>query len=564
MRAPEIFQRSELGRAIWGFKREFVWVGIFSLFANVLMIAPTLYMLQVFDRVMISRSEITLLVLTLVVLLFFGMMAFAEWVRSRLLVRSGVKFDERLNSLVFRATFDSRLRSGKADASDAFSNLTQIRQFATGVGIFAFFDAPFTPIYLAVLFMMHPVLGYTSMFFIVVLISIAFLGSRFTDPHHEKTMKASQESGSFLGMKLRNSELVESLGMLQNLRRLWMLRHENFLGLQELSQTRMHQLQAVTKFVRYTQQSIVLAVGAWLVIHGDLSPASMVAANMLMANALRPVDTLVTAWQGFVMAKKSYFDLEALLEKFPPKNENSEPTEFKGTIKVQNLSATAPSREKPILQNINGEFNSGEVIAITGPSGAGKSTLIRCLLGIWPNYTGQVLLDGQDLNTIFRDEIGPMIGYLPQTIELFDGTIAQNISRFGPLESELVIAASKNVGIHEMILRFPKGYDTPMGEAGGLLSGGQRQRVGLARAIYGNPKLLFLDEPNANLDDAGEAALSVAIQHMRNAGSTVFMVIHQKNILKVATRQLVIQEGKLIQDRKLQEAPSKQLVNSEA
>lgn len=562
MKTPAFFERSELGRAIWGFKREFVWVGIFSFFANILMIAPTLYMLQVFDRVMISRSEITLLVLTLVVLLFFGMMAFAEWVRSRLLVRSGVKFDEQLNSLVFRASFDSRLRAGKSDASEAFSNLTQIRQFATGVGVFAFFDAPFTPVYLGVLFMMHPVLGYTSVFFIVVLLSIAFLGSRFTDKHLEKSMKANQESGSFLGMKLRNSELVESLGMLQNLRRLWLLRHENYLELHELSQKRMHQVQAVTKFVRYSQQSIVLAVGAWLVIHGDLSPASMVAANMLMANALRPIDTLVSAWRGFVMAKKAYFDLEQLLEKYPPKKANAEQKEFKGTITVRNLTATAPAREKPILQNINGEFRSGEVIAITGPSGAGKSTLIRCLLGIWPNHSGQVLLDGQDLNARVRDDIGPMIGYLPQAIELFDGTIAENISRFGKVNSAWVIAAAKNVGIHEMVLRFSKGYDTPMGEAGSLLSGGQRQRIGLARAIYGNPKLLFLDEPNANLDDAGEAALSVAIQHMRAAGSTVFMVIHQKNIMKVATRQWVLQEGQLIKDVNIQGVPSTQQVIS--
>ena len=564
MKTTSIFERSELGRAIWSFKREFAWVGIFSFFANILMIAPTLYMLQVFDRVMISRSEITLLVLTLVVLLFFGMMAFAEWVRSRLLVRSGVKFDEQLNSLAFRASFDSRLRAGKTDASEAFSNLTQIRQFATGVGVFAFFDAPFTPVYLGVLFMMHPVLGYTSVFFIVVLLSIAFMGSQFTDIHLEKSIKANQESGNFLGMKLRNSELVESLGMLQNLRGMWMLRHENYLELHELSQKRMHQVQAVTKFVRYSQQSIILAVGAWLVIHGDLSPASMVAANMLMANALRPIDTLVSAWRGFVMAKKAYFDLEQLLEKYPPKKVDSEPAEFKGTITVNNLIATAPSREKPILQNINGEFHAGEVIAITGPSGAGKSTLIRCLLGIWPNYAGQVLLDGKDLNARLRDDIGPMIGYLPQTIELFDGTIAENISRFGKVNSEWVIAAAKNVGIHEMVLRFSKGYDTPMGEAGGLLSGGQRQRIGLARAIYGNPKLLFLDEPNANLDDAGEAALTVAIQYIRTAGATVFMVIHQKNIMKVATRQLVLHEGQLIQDFRIQDAPSIQQVISKA
>lgn len=331
-----------------------------------------------------------------------------------------------------------------------------------------------------------------------------------------------------------------------------MQRHEKYLELNEISQTRMHQVQAVTKLVRYCQQSIVLAVGAWLVIHGELSPASMVAANMLMANALRPIDTLVSAWRGFVMAKKAYLDLEQLLEKYPPKKVNLDTPVFKGQLTLQNLTATVPSREKPILKGISGQFSSGEVVAITGPSGAGKSTLIRCMLGIWPNYTGDVLLDGQTMRTRDRDELGSYIGYLPQNIELFDGSIAENISRFNKVNSEWVIAAAKQVGIHEMILRFPKGYDTSMGEAGGLLSGGQRQRVALARAIYGNPRLIFLDEPNANLDDVGEASLLVAIQHMKNAGATVFMVIHQKNIMKVATRQLILNDGQLVQDLQIQ------------
>lgn len=552
MKTPQFFERSELGRAIWGFRREFIWVGIFSMFANLLLIAPTLYMLQVFDRVMISRSEITLLVLTLVVLLFFCMMAFAEWVRSRLLVRSGVKFDERLNSLVFKASFDSRLQTGRADSLEAFANLTHMRQFATGMGIFAFFDAPFTPLYLGVLFMMHPVLGYTSVFFIVVLLSIAALGSRWTDSHLEKSMTANQESSSFLGMKLRNSELVESLGMLQNLRRMWMQRHENYLELHEISQQRMHQVQAVTKMVRYGQQSIVLAVGAWLVIHDDLSPASMVAANMLMANALRPIDTMVSAWRGFVMAKKAYLDLEQLLQRYPPRPIHLVAPSFAGKLTLQDLTATAPSREKPILLGISSEFHPGEVVAITGPSGAGKSTLMRCMLGIWPNYTGEILLDGQTIRTRDRVELGSYIGYLPQNIELFEGTIAENISRFTKVNSEWVISAAKQVGIHEMILRFPKGYDTPMGEAGGLLSGGQRQRIALARAIYGTPKLVFLDEPNSNLDDVGETALTLAIQHLKSSGATVFMVIHQKNIMKVATRQLVLKDGQLLQDIQIQ------------
>ncbi len=548
MKIPAMFNRSVLGRAIWGFKREFVWVGVFSLFANVLMIAPTLYMLQVFDRVMLSRSETTLLFLTLVVLLFFAVMAFSEWVRSRLLVRTGVRFDELVSNMIFNASFESRLKSGSSKGAQAFSDLTQIRQFATGVGIFAFFDSPWTPVYLAVLFMMHPLLGYTSVFFMVLLLAFAFFGSKFTEPALESAMLAGQEANEFLGVKLRNAEVVESLGMLANLRRKWLYYYEKHLSLHTHSQERMHQVQALTKLVRYSQQSIVLAVGAYLVIHDNLSPAAMVAANMLMANALKPIDTISAAWRSFVLAKKAYFDLETLLEENPAKEAGLPVYKFEGNLQLQGLTATASSQKHVILNELNANFPAGQVVAITGPSGAGKSTLIRCLLGIWKEHTGQVLLDGQPLNGWSREDLGPYIGYLPQDIELFEGTIAENISRFGELKPEWVIDAAKQVGIHDMVLRFPQGYDTPIGESGGLLSGGQRQRVALARALYGNPRMLFLDEPNANLDDAGEVALARAIKHMKQQGASVFMVVHQKGILSVADRQVVVNQGRIVQD----------------
>jgi ATP-binding cassette subfamily C exporter for protease/lipase len=282
----------------------------------------------------------------------------------------------------------------------------------------------------------------------------------------------------------------------------------------------------------------------------------MIASNALVGNALRPISVLVSTWKQFADAQTSYVRLEKLLDNHPEREASHAAEVVKGQITFKNLVATATGRKEPILRGLNVTFNAGEVVAIVGPSGAGKSTLARCIIGIWPGVMGRVLLDGQDVSTWSRDELGPHLGYLPQDIELFEGTIAENIGRFGDVNPEWVIEAAQRTGIHEMVLRFPKGYDTPMGEAGGMLSGGQRQRVGLARAIYGNPALVVLDEPNANLDDVGEAALINTVKQLRGQGRTVFMVVHQRNILSVADRVLVLNDGVIKQFGPIAAAPA--------
>jgi ATP-binding cassette, subfamily C, bacterial exporter for protease/lipase len=540
-------RRSALARALWTFRREFLWVGVFSFFANLLSLTPTLYMLQVFDRVMISGSGLTLLGLTFFTVLFFVCMGFAEWVRSRLLVRAGVKFDERLSGPVFRASFESRLQGSSAKPMQAFADLNQLRQFLTGNGTFAFFDTPWTLVYIGVLFLMHPVLGWSAVGFSLLLCTLAFVSQRLTTPRHEAANDAVVDTNNLVHAKLRNAEVVHALGMLGDLRRLWLDSYRRQLALAGRSQMLAHRLQATVKFVQYVQQSLMLAIAALLVIDGEIGVGAMVASNALMANALRPISTLVATWRQFVEARQGYARLASLLEEYPPRESHHVGDSVTGQITLKGLKAFAPHREQPILKGIDAEFQAGEVVAIVGPSGAGKSTLARCLVGIWPKTEGEVMLDGHPLSDWSREALGPHIGYLPQDIELFDGSIAENIARFGPLDSKGVIAAAQRTGIHDMVLRFPRGYDTPMGEAGALLSAGQRQRVGLARALYGNPQLVVLDEPNANLDDVGEAALIRAVRELRDSGSTVFLVVHQRAVLAACDRLLVLQDGAIAQ-----------------
>ena len=333
--------------------------------------------------------------------------------------------------------------------------------------------------------------------------------------------------------------------MVYNLGRVWQTRHGNVLQLQGSSQALAHKLMAWSKFLRYSQQSLALGAGALLVIDGQLSAGAMIAANILMTRTLAPIDMLVGTWRGFVTSRAAFKRLETLLEAHPERDEALTRVPPTGALSLRNLVAVVPGREQPILKNVSLEVPQGSVVVVLGPSGSGKSTLARCMIGIWPHMSGEVLLDERPITGWSRDELGPHLGYLPQDIELFEGSIAENIARFGQVDSTKVIEAARSAGLHDMILRFPKGYDTSIGEAGGLLSGGQRQRIGLARALYGQPKLVVLDEPNANLDDVGEAALVQAVQILKRQGSTVVLVTHRPGILAAADRVVILNNGEL-------------------
>ena len=546
MKKPTFINRSELAATLWAFRKEFAVVGILSFLSNLLMLAPTIYMLQVFDRVLVSRSELTLLAVSLITLFLFGVMACSEWLRSRVLVRAGMQFDERLSTRVFNASFEARLGQSSAPPSRAFGDLMQVRQFMTGNGIFAIFDAPWAPIYIAVTFLLHPLLGILALIFALIQAALAWFGHRRTVAPSEESMKATADTNSYLQSKLRNAEVLESMGMVSNLRNRWNTRHEASTLINTSAQALTNRITSWSKFIRYSQQSLSLGAGALLVIDGQMSPGAMIAANILMGRALAPIDLLVSTWKGFAACKSAFVRLDALLAEHPVRDLALKRVAPAGAIALQNVFASAPGRESPILKDISLTVPAGTVLAVLGASGSGKSTLARVIVGVWSGVTGDVHLDGLPIGSWNRMDLGPHLGYLPQDVELFEGTIAENIARLGKVDSGMVIEAARSAGMHEMILRFAKGYDTPIGEAGGLLSGGQRQRLGLARAIYGNPALIVLDEPNANLDDAGEAALLNTVRQLKAKGKTVILITHRPGAISVADRLVVLQNGKIM------------------
>lgn len=537
-------RRSELVNTLWAFRREFWAVGVFSMVSNLLMLVPTLYMLQVFDRVLASGSELTLLFLSLITLFLFAVMTFAEWSRSRLLVRAGLRLDDRLNSRVFSANFEAQLEKSGKNSGQGFSDLSTLRQFLTGNGIFTFFDAPWTPIYMFVLFMLHPLLGAFAIIFALTSASFSYLSHRVTYAPMMRSSALGGEVATYLNSKLRHSEVVESMGMRGDLRRRWRTKQQQHLAASSAAENLNHRMMAISKFIRYSEQSLALGIGAWLVINGELTMGAMIAANLLMGRALQPIDLMVSNWKGAIAAWASFKRLESLLENHPARAAGNVHPTPRGHIQIDQLIASAPNRQQPILKNLSADFPAGEVIAIIGPSGSGKSTLARVLVGVWPEVQGRILLDGQALSSWEREELGPHIGYLPQDVALFEGTLAENIARFAEIDAEKVIAAARQAGVHDMILRLPQGYDTKV-EDSGTLSGGQRQRIGLARALYGNPSLVVLDEPNAHLDDQGEAALLQALQHLKQQGKTVFLIAHRMNVVEIADRLLVLGNGEI-------------------
>jgi ATP-binding cassette subfamily C exporter for protease/lipase len=536
----------ELLRTLALFRREFIIVGLLSAAVNLLMLTPTIYMLQVYDRVMVSQNALTLIAVSLITLALFGLMAFAEWARSRLLVQTGVRIDEQLSTRVFNAAFESHL-AGMSEPGRgpgrAFSDLLQVRQFITGNGVFAFFDLPWVPIYIAVMFLLHPLLGWVSIAFALLQSGLTWFGHRRSLEPTEAAQTAQTDETLYVQGKLRNAEVLESMGMVANLQKLWWKRHQATLDAHGHAQSISHRVTALSKFVRYVQQAASLAVGALLVIRGELSPGAMIAANVLMTRALAPIDLMVATWKGFITAREAFKRLTRLLDSHPERDPALQRTRPAGALVLKQVVATAPGRRDPILKGVDLQLEPGTVLVVLGPSGSGKSTLSRVILGIWGDVSGQVLLDGRPIESWDRTELGPHVGYLPQDIELFEGSIAENIARFSEVDSAKVIAAAQAAGLHDMILRFPKGYDTPMGEAGSLLSGGQRQRVALARALYGEPSLVVLDEPNANLDDVGEAALARAVLALKKKGSTVVLVTHRPGAIAVADRLMVLRDG---------------------
>lgn len=537
-------QENNLRAALRACKSSFLSVGFFSLFVNTLMLVPTFFMIQVSGRVVPSSSESTLLMLTLIMTVLMITLGSLEWVRSRIMVRISNRLDVLLSRDVYRASFRRALNSGGGDATaQSLNDLTSLRQFFTGQGLFAFFDAPWFPIYTIVMFLFHPWFGWITLACGFILTVLAFINHRVTGDALAEANKESVVSNVATTKTLRNAEVIESMGMLETLMNRWAKRQRKVLKLQSDASDKGGVVGSVSKTFRMWAQSIMLAIGGYLVITHEINPGLLMAGSLLLGRALAPIDMMIGSWKGFVAAKVQYDRLDKVLE-----DQNAEPDRMKlptpeGHIQVENLVLAPPGSKTPVLRNISFVAPAGSIVGIIGPSAAGKSTLVRGLLGIWPSQHGVVRLDGADISTWDKHDLGPYVGYLPQDIELFEGTISENIARFEKVDPEKVVEAAQTAGVHEMILMQPDGYDTVIGSDGVNLSGGQRQRIGLARALYGKPRLIVLDEPNSNLDDVGEKALGVALQKIKESGATVFIVSHRPNILSRLDRVLVMSAG---------------------
>lgn len=536
---------SGVGYWLGKFKRELIVVAIFSMVANLMMLAPTLYMLQVYDRVLSSRSELTLIVISAITLFLFAVMAFAEWSRSRVLVRAGIRMDEVLAAKVFRASFDAHLAVPVAAPGRPMRDLTELRQFLTGNGIIAAFDTPWVPIYVVVLFLLHPVLGWTAIGFALLQAAIAYWGHRRSVGPAQALAEAQSTMLAQVQTKLRMAEAVVSMGMVERLLQRWNIHHQKYIEQHASTNGSQHRLTALSKWVRYVQQSLSLGVGALLVIDGQLSPGAMIAANVLMSRALAPIDMLVGTWRSFLSARDAYRRLDELLVAFGSPDQALTKVPPSGSIHLDRVGAGAPGTTVNILQDIELTLDPGSVTVVIGASGSGKSTLARVILGVWPTQTGTVWWGERPLDSWAAEERGASVGYLPQDVELFEGTMADNIARMGEVNAEWVISAAQMAGLHDVLLRLPKGYDTRLGEAGGVLSGGLRQRLGLARALYGKPGLVVLDEPNANLDEVGEQALSSAVQQLKAKGASVVLISHRQQAIALADQLVIVKGGRI-------------------
>ena len=538
-------EKTELQKALLSVRKAFISAGFFSLFINLLMLVPALYMLQLYDRVLTSRSESTLLMLTIIVVFLFITMGTLEFVRSRILIRVGNRMDQYLNENLFSSMFRRSINEPGHNSPQPINDMTSLRQFLTGNGLFAFFDAPWLPIYVMILFVFHFYFGVFALVAIVVLVALTFANEYFTKTLLAEANTESLQSSNYAASSLKNAEVVAAMGMERNLRSKWFEKHLSFLSKQSDASDRASILSNISKTLRVMFQSLILGLGGYLAIQNEITPGMMIAGSIILGRALSPLDMMIGSWKGFGQARSAYERLNKLFESYPVKPKTMALPAPEGRLQAEGVMVAPPGSRTPAVRGVSFSLEKSDMIAIIGPSGAGKSSLARALLGVWPLMAGKVRLDGADLHAWDSEDLGKYIGYLPQDIELFNGTVSENIARFGELDPIKVVEASKMAGVHEMILRLQNGYDTVLTGNSGGLSGGQRQRLGLARALYGNPKLVVLDEPNSNLDDQGEKALGEALEKLKEQGTTAVLISHRKQILKHVDKILLMAQGQL-------------------
>jgi PrtD family type I secretion system ABC transporter len=521
----------------------FLAVVLFSLCINLLMLTVPLYMLQLFDRVLGSGSIDTLLLLTTITGVALLTLAALEAVRGQVLLRMSTWLDTRLGGQLLATSIGATLRRNQAPSVQALRDLSTFRGFLTGPAIFPVLDAPWTPIFLVVVFLLHPLLGILSLAGALVLLTLAIINEMATRKPLQASGNASIQALHQAEAAARNADAIEAMGIMPGLIRRWNQRNSEALSLQTKAGIRSGSIAATAKFTRLLLQVGMFGVGAWLVIIGELTPGAMIAGSILMGRALAPIDSAIGSWRSGIAAREAYRRIAAQFDEMSSQGKAMALPAPSGSLRVEGLAYVHPGASKPALRNIAFAVEPGDVLGLIGPTAAGKTTLARLLIGNLEPRVGHVRLDGIEISQWASADRGRHIGYLPQDIELFSGTVAENISRMGEAEAEKVIAAAQLAGVHDMILRLPQGYDTEIGEGGAALSGGQRQRIALARALFGNPPFVVLDEPNANLDQSGEQALLNAVGALKERGATLVIIAHRPNLLRHTDKILVLRNG---------------------
>jgi PrtD family type I secretion system ABC transporter len=519
----------------------FLYAGLFSLAINALLLVPPLYMLQVFDRVLASRSSETLAVLTIAAVVALFAMALLDVIRARLLAAAGTALDRRLGPRVLDGLLAQTAKLSGASYLNGLRDVNTLRGFLGGTGLMMLFDAPWLPLFLLVIFLFHPVLGAVAAAGAFAMVVLAVLNELLTRAPLERAQAEGRRAARFIDANVRNAEVVSALGMLPAVTRRWMRLNDAALSEQARAARRGSLLSGASKFTRQTVQLAMLAGGAYLVVSQHVTAGVMIAATILLGRALAPVETLVAGWRSLVEARSAWQRLRKLLEESPRQDARTELPAPTGALEIERV--VFGFKDKPILRGVSFSLQPGEALGLIGPSASGKSTLARLIVGVWQPLSGVVRLDGADVAAWPRECLGPHIGYLPQDVELFGGTVAENIARLAEPDAAEVVRAAQRAHVHDLILRLPKGYDSEIGEAGQALSAGQRQRIALARALYGNPKLVVLDEPNSDLDQEGEEALVRCLYGLKKDGVTVVIIAHRPSLLHGVDKMLVLREG---------------------
>ncbi len=536
---------SELRAVVLAFKPHYWRAFFFALMGALLVLVPTVYMFEVYGRVVNSRSHMTLAMLTLGVVLAYVVMEVLDWARSETLREAGVLFDRRMAPRVFQAMYENNLRRLGPTSVQPMNDLRTLRDFFPHPVVGAVMESPISLVFMVILFMANPLLGWSAVAGAVVQVLLAWLNERSTNPPLVQANRAAIGAQQYIDGSLRNAEVIEAMGMLKHIHRRWMDKQRDFLNLQAQASDKGGAFQAGSKFVQTVMGSALLGLGGWLVLQNTLAGGAgmMIVASVLGGRMLAPVVLAVSQWRAVVNVRDAWRRLDGLLAAVPEPAESMSLPAPRGVLQVEQIVAAAPGSNAPILRGVAFALAPGEVLGVVGPSASGKTTLARVLIGLWPSMGGKVRLDGADVFAWNKLELGPHLGYLPQGVELLDGTLAENIARFGEVDRAKVEAAARLVGLHDFILALPQGYDSPVGPGGAILSGGQRQRVALARALYGDPVFVVLDEPNSSLDEAGDAALLQAIAQMKARGTTFVVMTHRVSVLGVADKMLVLRDG---------------------